>query len=428
VSKGVLLLCAALAWAVPAWSQGITTFYGQDQIFFTTAPTTLNAQITNASGWIVDSFTITVDGVTTTATVQNPGNGPIQGTIPWTNTAGNPSEHTVYAQAQIHYLTQSKSLDSRNVIDGAGRPADFIVSDIQLKSLQYQAAHVRGSTVLTLMQDAVVPVPVPQVTWAQGNTAVATNNPAGYVMGSRPGFAYKLYNITGGATMGLTMTATVTPFPGTDPSFTLIDTAGSPIPFTGSGITVNSPPSLLSKVYRYQMMLTHLALWVQFTQTGQTPGPWRQVTSYGSPTTLSTFFYATLTRPFTPMTNPWVPVLDDACTWAAGTADAISATTALATGLYNNGQYNGGHEQDTNQATYPETFYLYDFVYYNFAAGTPALYGQCNDFSDFLVCASSGIGATPLQSQRIGGPFQTLLTLISSTLLLEDGPITNSLA
>ena len=46
-------------------------------------------------------------------------------------------------------------------------------------------------------------------------------------------------------------------------------------------------------------------------------------------------------------------------------------------------------------------------ITYNFAKGTAALYGQCNDFSDFLVCASNAIGAKPLQSQRIIGPFHT---------------------
>ncbi len=82
-------------------------------------------------------------------------------------------------------------------------------------------------------------------------------------------------------------------------------------------------------------MLGNLALWVQFTQTGQTPAPWRQVASYGSPgsgggtTVLSTFFYGTLAQPTAPMASPWVPVLDDACTWGAGTTDATSATTAL---------------------------------------------------------------------------------------------------
>lgn len=147
-------------------------------------------------------------------------------------------------------------------------------------------------------------------------------------------------------------------------------------------------------------MLGNLALWVQFTQTGQTPAPWRQVASYGSPgsggatTTLSTFFYGTLAQPTAPMASPWVPVLDDACTWGAGTTDATSATTALTKSEYDNCTYNGGSVAHTSWPLQDgsETFHL--------QAMLGDMKGQCNDFADFLVCLSNAIGARPLKPQR----------------------------
>ena len=344
-------------------------------------------------------MTLTVDGTTSTASVTDLGNGNFSGTIPWANSAGNPSEHTVYAQAQVHITqygqTQYKTLDSRNgAPGGAGRPADFIVANLQLQSITFT-----GTGNLTLMQNASTPVPVPQVTWTQGNPPTASTNPAGYVMGSKPRFAFLLPGITGTAQMGLTVTANANPFPGSDPSVTLKDTGSSPIPFTLQNLTsgvfnVDSDAPLLGKVYRYQTFLTNLALWVQFTQTGQSPAPWRQVASYGSPTALSAFFYATLAQPTTPMAQPWVPVLDYACTWAAGTASATSTTTAVTKGEYSNCIYNDGFVAYTNQVLMDgsENFSLGGFL--------STLKGQCNDFSDFLVCLSNALGARPLKSQR----------------------------
>ena len=39
--------------------------------------------------------------------------------------------------------------------------------------------------------------------------------------------------------------------------------------------------------------------------------------------------YATVATPTAPMDQPWVGVLDDACTWAKGTSDASVTTTPL---------------------------------------------------------------------------------------------------
>ena len=369
------------------------------QISPVAATTRFSATISNDPGFTVDSVKISVDGTATTATV-NP-NNPNNYYIDWTQSGGNPSEHTVTATAKIHDSIGAISLDS-TLPSGNGRPADDIIADVRPLSAKFTSN-------IPLALDAVTPVPTPEITWTAGGTSPATSYPAAYIQGQSITLTLTLGNsagkaLTGQATTGYACKFQATPYtndPATgqaDPTLTLYDnTTGTPFTPTscGSTITVAATTPLDKWVAIYGTSAA-LSLYVKFTII---PTPvWRQLGSYP----ISNSLYAVVATPAAPMTTPWTGVLNYACTWARRTTAATGATTALAQGLYNNGTYNGGSEQDTTQATTPETFYLQDFL-----NGPAALYGQCNDFSDFLVCASNAIGAVPLQSQHIPGPFTT---------------------
>ena len=129
---------------------------------------------------------IVVDDVS--YTVQNPSTG---GMISWnSSTAANPSEHTLYALAQISQGTQTFSLDSRNPPPpnprpysgsyGDGRVSDFVIADVQLKSLKFNSS-------IPLAQDAVTLVSTPEFVWNQHPLY-----PAAYVQGKNVGFTMTL--------------------------------------------------------------------------------------------------------------------------------------------------------------------------------------------------------------------------------------------
>ena len=373
----------------------------QDQQVFAPAATTrLSATLINTSGFTVDSVNISVDGGTPITATVTPGN-PNNWFINWPQTGGNPSEHSVKATAVIHDAIGSVTLDSTRP-EGNGRPADDIIADVRLQSLKFN-----GNIKLT--QDATTPVPTPEFTWTSASNSPATSNPAAYIQGSSVNLTMLLGSstgaaLTGGATMGYALKLQATPNttnPATsqaDPALTLYDnTAGSPFLPTpcGSSVTIAAPTALNGWVAEYTTSFSALNLYVEFTQL---PTPvWRQIGSYpGSGGTFGNALYASLAGPSAPMSTPWVSVLDYACNWAARTTDAPTATALLTTGFYFASHYNGGTGGFVDNLTDTgETFHLKSFL-----TTSPPLSGQCNDFSDFLVCASNALGALGLLSQR----------------------------
>jgi len=372
------------------------------QVIAPAATTRLSATLINTSGFTVDSVSISVDGGTPIAATMTPGS-PNNYFINWPQTGGNPSEHSVKATAVIHDPIGSITLDSTRP-EGNGRPADDIIADVRLQLLKFN-----GNIKLT--QDATTPVPTPEFTWTSASNSPATSNPAAYIQGSSVNLTMLLGSstgaaLTGGATMGYALKLQATPNttnPATkqaDPTLTLYDnTTGIPFLPTpcGSSVTVAATTPLDGWVAEYTTSFSALGLYVEFTQL---PKPvWRQIGSYpGSGSTFGNSFYATLAGPSAPMTTPWVGVLNDACNWAKRTTAATTATAAVTTSLYNNGHYNGGNPAFTTSSTDTgETFHLKSYL----ASASPyPLYGQCNDFSDFLCCLSNALGARPIKSQR----------------------------
>jgi hypothetical protein len=351
--------------------------------------------------------------------------GPSSGDIDWPQSGGNPSEHTVTATAQIHDSIGAITLNSLDApnrpynTSGMGRPADDIIASLQMKSLDYVNAYTlrtQASASPAPSPDPAV-VPEPQFVWDTSGKATSTfGAAAGDIQGQKPSFFLTPYSFTGtNATVGYKLKVQANPNTlnaqgQPDALLTLYDnTSGNPATLPAGGVGFNGPVALYSKVAKYSLIFSALSLWVEFTKL---PSPvWQQVgPSYASSSQpLSSPLYAVLAAPEAPMTQPWVGVLEDACTWAKGTADAVSATTAVTKGLYSNGHYDPANAPTyvtIDTATLVEEFKLQSFL-----AGVPPTYpapsGQCNDFADFLVCLSNSLGAMPLKSQRQNNPFAT---------------------
>ena len=382
----------------------------QDQRVLAPAATTRFSATISASGFTIDSVKISVDGTPTAATV-NPSN-PNNYYIDWPQTGGNPSEHAVTATAQIHSGAGATSLNSTDppnrqyATSGMGRPADDIIADVQLQSIKF-------NNNIALSQDAATAVPSPEITWTQGGVnpsanPPATANPAAYVQGKNVNLTLLLGSsagaaLTGNATMGYLCKLQASPNtinPATsaaDPVLTLYDntTASPTVPAPCSAsTTVAATTALNSWVSSYTTSLPVLTFYVEFTKI---PTPtWGVLSSYNS--AVGNTVYAVVATPTAPMATPWVGVLNYACNWAKRTTSATSATTALTTGLYNAGHYNGGSQAFTGSfVDGSEDFHLKSYL----ASSTPySLYGQCNDFADFLVCLSNAVGARPLKTQR----------------------------
>ena len=391
------------------------------QIFPPATITRFTATVSGPTSVVLDSMKISVDGNTPiTATTSA---GSLTGYIDWpSDSAANPSEHTVSATALAHDGATSLSLDSTQP-QGNGRAADDIIADLRLKSLTFGSAS--GSTApLTLRvkadsspgnNDGVVAMP--QVLWDIASTGLPYNptrtNPAGYIMGSKPQFTFAISKPNGadpeiGATVGLTLTASAHPNT-SDADIVLKDTKGQPVAVALPTATLPSDNPLLNKIAAYPVSITDLGIWLKFTKPA-TP-VWVRHRSYAASSGASiqqfgTTFYTVLATPTAPMTQPWTRVLDYACAWASGKSDATNATIALCNGFYNNSYYN-----PTNHAWYtsdsPEIFHLDGFLRETAgpSSAPSGLQGQCNDFADFLVCLSRSVGAKPIQSQKSDGGF-----------------------
>ncbi len=259
-------------------------------------------------------------------------------------------------------------------------------------------------------QDAATTVPNPQMTWdSSGNRTpnyLYGTAPAAYVRSTNPSLELRLYNITGNATMGFTLDMQASPNTA-DPSLLLYETGSTP-KTCGPDTFFNAQASLYNYVAYYNCAIRDLSFYVQFTKTGvpAAQAPWQMVSSYASSNNvISNVLYGLLATPTAPMSPAWTGVLDHACMWAANTSDATSATTALTTGFYNNSHYDYNNNYDTLPSTTPETFYLTDFLYGStLYTKDKAMWGACNDFSDFMVCLSNAIGAEPLKSMQ-GVPY-----------------------
>ena len=169
-------------------------------------------------------------------------------------------------------------------------------------------------------------------------------------------------------------------------------------------MSVNATTLLYNWIARYAETFPALNFYVKFTKV--TPVVWSQVQTYGSYIPGNTL-YALLSNPTAPMSPPWSGVLDYACDWAKRDTTATTATTDLTKNFYYSSTYRPDHHWYTDSSTTPETFHLQSFLQtvLDVDYGGSGLEGQCNDYSDFLTCSSTALGATAIQSQHSDAGF-----------------------
>ena len=291
----------------------------QDQQVSLPASTTrFSATVSNAPpGSVIDWVKISVDGGTPISAAMTPGNSNNY-YINWpSSSAGNPSEHTVKATAQIHDSLGSIPLDSTTYL-GNGRLADDVIADIKLQSLQFNNG-------VTLAQDRLTQVPKPEMTWNTTTNGLLTANPCSYLRNRHPALAMTLSDsagnpLTGSATKGYTLKWLAAPHttdPSTsqpDPMLTLFDNSSGSPTACGSSVSVNATTLLYNWIARYTETFPALNFYVKFNNVTPTP-TWGLVGSYGTANPGNTL-YALLSNPTGLMSPPWVGVLDDACVWA----------------------------------------------------------------------------------------------------------------
>ena len=429
---GLVVALALLLRIAPARAQVVLSAFSQDQpIRQPSSSVTLTATLTQPQfqgDWHVQSGTITIDGTDHPAVVTFTSGTLTNLSYVWdVSSAGNPSEHTISASAQVQFeyegppsgdvLTLSSTSPPPPAAGpytdfyGDGREADLVVADMHLKSLGFT-----GNIALT--QDATTPVSTPEFTWDPASNSLLNSSPSAYVQGSNVGFTLTLCDstgaaLTGSATTGYTLKAQADPnainaATGQPiPPLTLYDnTTPSPIvptTFSGSAATVSASVALSGYVARYTLTLSALNFYVEFTHVTPTP-TWGMG---GSSVPSGNILYAVVATPTAPMTTPWVPVLEYACKWATGATNAASATTALTNAEWNNCTYNESAvytDLSTDPSTngYPqdgqEVFSLQRFL--NAGRGNNQLTGDCRVFADFLCCLSNAVGVTPLKVQR----------------------------
>ena len=381
---------------------GIVKVDQDQQVFPPAATTRFSATISNASGCVIDWIKISVDGGAPQAATIS-GTNPNQGYLDWNSSGAlNPSEHTIFATAQIHDAIGIVPLDSRRP-ECDGRAADDIIADLRLKSLTFNNSiplRYSASANPAPIPDSAI-VPTPQLVLDQNRNITAPLPAMAYIKGTSIPFTIELYPVTGTATIGYTLNFTEKPVATNEAGLTLYQTGTVPKVFTNP-LNLTSQTALYNEINLYATVINDLRFWVQFTKSTQNWAPVQVYASAGQKITNN--LYSLLNTPTAPMSSPWIGVLNYACQYGAGASDPIVATTALTKGLYDHGHYNGGYNLYTDGGKNSsggligikdgyEAFHIQNFMDAN-------LNGQCDDFADFLVCMSNAVGALPLQAQR----------------------------
>lgn len=362
---------------------------------------TISAVVEYASGWTIDAMTIWVDGSTLSGLTIDQQN--MSGSASWNaSTATDASEHVAWAYAKISHAGYYPGAprivkeyysynDPTDPNPGDGRKVDFIISAIRPWTVDYTNG-------ISLNWDRYTYVEEPVIQWYDGIFDDPEGQPVAFVRNQSPQFTVDCDPLNADFSTcewGFTMTFEGTPTyraQGDPATLVIYDTAlvTSTIP-----ITRTSQSALWNYVNVYENEMT-FQLYAHFRLSGDAWVPVRNewFTAHNT-------MYATLDAPKAPMSPPWADVLDDGCRWAAGAADAVTATRKLTDGEYTHLTYNGGvtaHTNTTDDST--EEFFLLDFMNGTVSPNRPAYQGQCNDFADYLVCLSTAVGSVDLSSQR----------------------------
>lgn len=132
-------------------------------------------------------------------------------------------------------------------------------------------------------------------------------------------------------------------------------------------------------------------------------------TSYTSHT-----FYTVLDEPKSPMTNPWIEILDLSCVWANAQTDSVNTAQKVAEGIYNMGDTDGDIDYDFpdgapfySSGDNYRKFKLADFLYSLSTISTVKV--NCSDIANFFNICSTAVGINS-QTKKIINTSSTFLT------------------
>ncbi|MDQ2731734.1 MAG: hypothetical protein M3Y56_08760 [Armatimonadota bacterium] len=339
----------------------------------------------------------------------------------------NPTEFDLTAKASVTFTTYTPGVypnpgtttTTTQVLSTTGLPYEMIVGDIAMKGLKFV-----GTT--GAIYDSQPDVYEPNATHPYHCGRLSVNNaytyPAAYVKGTTPTVTMDLEDVdaagqshpfvSGGANnpaVRVNWWMTFRKFDTTtEPGYPVSDV--QTLTAASSNIAPATPAVLpaLSNVVDSLVSSQSYSFQVHYSDGlgGQNNDGWVTAPASGGAISSDSMpVYVTLAAPAAPMSTPYLGVLQDACSWAAGMSTATAATTALTGNLYNTSYYDPSHPWDTTGTPPNETFYVGDFRYGSVPYGFAQRTGQCNDIADYLVCLSNAIGARPLKSQNQPGGF-----------------------
>lgn len=114
--------------------------------------------------------------------------------------------------------------------------------------------------------------------------------------------------------------------------------------------------------------------------------------------------YTTLTDPVAPMEKPWVPVLDFACEYAAGTTTPEAAMDGVVKGVYDDNvhKYDGGvvkkYWDYVNYFSFAHKLKLTKYLN-DYASGTVEF--ACQDITDLCIVLASSLGGEYVYREMI---------------------------
>lgn len=120
-------------------------------------------------------------------------------------------------------------------------------------------------------------------------------------------------------------------------------------------------------------------------------------TSYTSHT-----FYTVLDEPKSPMTNPWIEILDLSCVWANAQTDSVNTAQKVAEGIYNMGDTDGDIDYDEfsyyTSISNVRQFNLTGFL--NNIKNSSSVRVNCDDIANFFNICTLALGLNS-ESKRI---------------------------
>jgi hypothetical protein len=124
-------------------------------------------------------------------------------------------------------------------------------------------------------------------------------------------------------------------------------------------------------------------------------------------------YYTTFAAPVSPMNEPWLSVLDNACDWANGKTTEYDIVTSITQGAYTYNfakkkTYYGGNSHTSGTA-------------FNCKGFLNESYADCQDMASVVQVYTNALGCNTVGIERVNGPFYYKYILPIGTTVWIDG-------